>query len=542
MDGEQTGSDPRQRLAVQSSPFSKHAPWSAPHASEARFRAIFEAAAISISLTDMQGRYVDANPAMQEMLGYTEHELCGKHFLEVTHPDDGSVQTGFFEELVRGTRQRYQMEKRYIRKDGKVIWVRVAASLLRDAAGEPEFVIAIAEDITARIQAEDEVRRAREEAELADRSKSEFLSRMSHELRTPLNAILGFAQLLDMDDLSQEQRESVDQVLKAGHHLLGLINEVLDIARIEQGRLSLSIEPIRLREALEQTLELVRPLAAQHDVRLQTDTGDAWGLCVLADLQRLKQVLLNLLANAIKYNRRSGKVTLLCEEISDVAVRVRITDTGPGISAEKLSRLFTPFDRLGAEESGVEGTGLGLALSKRLTEAMDGRIGAESELGRGSTFSIELPIALEAEPGQEDGGEHTGSAADAPPSLGSVLQIEDNPSNRHLVESVLARRPGITLLTAIQGTLGLDLARAHRPSLILLDLNLPDVPGDEVLRLLRDDPVTAAIPVVVVSADATPRQIERLRQAGAREYLTKPLDVRRFLEIVDGLLSEGRTR
>jgi len=391
------------------------------------------------------------------------------------------------------------------------------------------------EEMIERRRAEAAATEAKAEAERANQAKSEFLSRMSHEFRTPLNAILGFAQVLELEPLQPKQGESVGYILKAGQHLLGLIDEVLDIARIEAGRLRLSLEPVAVKTVLDEARSLIRPLAEERRIRLQVAASEAGNLYVLADRQRLKQVLLNLLANAVKYNREGGAVTLSTEEAPGNRLRFKVTDTGPGIPPERIERLFTPFERLGAEANSVEGTGLGLALSKSLAEAMGGAIGVESEVGRGSAFWVELPRAEDPEASVVRAAK---SAPDGPAlrTESAVLYIEDNLSNIKLIEHVLARRPQVRLLTAIQGRLGLDLARDHRPGLILLDLQLPDIPGGDVLRQLREDSRTRDIPVVILSADASPGQIRRHLDAGAREYLTKPIDVRKFLEIVDEVL------
>ena len=374
----------------------------------------------------------------------------------------------------------------------------------------------------------------------ASRAKSEFLSRMSHELRTPLNAILGFAQLLEMDHLTSEQQESVAQILKAGRHLLDLINEVLDIARIEAGRLAVSIESVSVKEVIQEGLDLVAPLAVARDIQLKVEAAGLSDRFIFVDRQRLKQVLLNLLSNAVKYNRPGGAVTLSYAEVEGGRLRVNVSDTGLGIPPDRLGQLFTPFERLGAEQTGIEGTGLGLALSKRLVEAMRGTMGVDSTVGRGSTFWVEFPLSVEEQPVTQRTAEGPRPAGVAEAARGAftVLYIEDNLSNLELIQHLLSRRPEIKLLSAMQGRLGLDLAREHRPDLILLDVHLPDIPGAEMVRLLREDRKTRDIPVVAVSADALPTQIQRLLAAGARAYLTKPLEVRKFLDVVDEVLAE----
>jgi CheY-like chemotaxis protein len=357
---------------------------------------------------------------------------------------------------------------------------------------------------------------------------------MSHELRTPLNAILGFAQLLEMDSLPAEQSESVAHILKGGQHLLELINEVLDISRIEAGRLTLSPEPVHVGRVLQEALDLITPLAAQRAIRVGGDLGDT-DYYVLADLQRLKQVLLNLLSNAVKYNNPGGSVAVSREQVPGDRLRISVRDTGRGIPPEKMSQLFVPFARLGAEQTGVEGTGMGLALSKGLVDVMGGEIGAESVVGQGSTFWVELPLAesqlqraqrmwQESPPASEDGARSV--------SAGTVLSIEDDLANLELLQRILADRPQIKLLAAMQGRMGLDLARQHRPDLILLDVHLPDLPGEEVLRRLQADPLTRTIPVVIISADPTSGH-ERLLAIGARGFLSKPIDIKQLLRTLD---------
>jgi PAS domain S-box-containing protein len=485
-----------------------------------------------IFVAGLDGYFKRVSAGYQRLLGWTEEELLSRPFFEFVHPEDLPTLGASIQEVAAGPTEVINQEIRALCKDGTYRW------LLGNYRPVPEegLMYGMAIDITERKRAEEDLHAAREEAELANRAKSEFLARMSHELRTPLNAILGFAQLLEIDDLGAERGESVQQILRAGRHLLQLIDEILDVARIEQGTLSLSIEPVHLREIVREALDLIQPLAASANIRIRTEASQFDGHA-LADRQRLKQALMNLLSNAIKYNREGGDVTVSCGAAPGGRVRIEVADTGPGIPAEMMDRLFLPFERLGAERTPVEGTGIGLSISKRLIELMGGEIGAESQIGRGSTFWVELEPAEAPEERVEQAAER------APEVLGSggertVLYVEDNLSNLRLVERILARHPTARLITAMQGGLALELAREHRPDLILLDVHLPDIDGDEVLRRLREDPETRDIPVVAVSAEATPRKIERFLAAGARAYLTKPLDVKQFLEVVDEALAD----
>ena len=379
--------------------------------------------------------------------------------------------------------------------------------------------------LVARARAAHDREEAKQDAERANHAKSEFLSRMSHELRTPLNAVLGFAQLLDLDKLDDRQRDGVNHILKAGHHLVHLVDEVLDIARIEAGEMRLSLEPVAAVDITDESIALVRPLAERRGITIETDFGDGEQPWVLADRQRLKQVLLNLLSNAIKYNRENGLVRVTLEPRPDERLAIRVADTGPGIPPEHKQQLFEPFERLGAEETSVEGTGLGLALSKRLVEAMGGAIDAESDPDHGTTMSVELPRTPPNGPPRP-----RAEVRPIPPLRGrTVLYIEDNLANVRLVERLLERFTDVRLLPAMQGNLGLELAREHKPDLVLLDLNLPDLTGREVLLRLRAEPALRATPIIVVSADATEREQKRLLAAGADAYFTKPLDVAQFL-------------
>lgn len=391
--------------------------------------------------------------------------------------------------------------------------------------------------------ANQELQEARAEAERANRAKSQFLSRMSHELRTPLNAVMGFGQLLELAPLPPRELESAHLIVAAGRHLLDLINEVLDIGRIDAGEIDLLLESVRVGDVIAEAVDLTQLLAVERDVEVSGDFF-ASELHVMADRQRLKQVVLNLLSNAIKYNRAGGTVTLACQAVDDGRARIAVTDTGPGIAPENLDRLFAPFDRIGAERNAaVAGTGLGLSVSKRLVEAMGGTLDVNSQLARGSTFWLELPAAGDP---QRAGAEQAAPAtvADSPQTRRKpavLLHVEDDVVNLRLVEQILAHQPQITLVEATHGGPALDLARQHRPDMILLDLHLPDISGEEVLRQLRADPATREIPVVIATASPADRA-QSLRSIGADAYLTKPLDVQQFLQVVEETLSRASSR
>ncbi len=388
-----------------------------------------------------------------------------------------------------------------------------------------------------------ESRLAQLEAERLNRAKSGFLSRVSHELRTPLNAILGFGQLLERDLIEQGERETLDQMLSAGRHLLAVVDDLLDLSRIESGDLRLSLEPVQLTDVLTEAKSLISPTATAAAVGIRQRPVNV-DLYVCADRQRLIQVLLNLLSNAVKYNRRGGNVVVSAGRLDSGGVRIEVADTGTGISAEAIGRLFTPFERLDAASRGIEGTGLGLALARGLVESMGGSLAIASEEGVGTTVSFELPLSSASEAGRtsaQSAGELASGATEVPaaaqrlrPAI-SVLYIEDNPSNVRLVEKIFGLSSDLGLAVARDGSAGVALAREIQPDLILLDLHLPDMPGEQVLAAVRGDAQLAEIPVVIVSADASPVQAKRLLAAGANGYLTKPFDI-------DQLLAAVRTR
>ncbi len=376
---------------------------------------------------------------------------------------------------------------------------------------------------------------ARDAAMTATQAKNSFLSSTSHELRTPLNSILGFAQLLQMSELSDEDSDGVERILGAGRHLLALINELIDIARIESGDLSLSLEPVLVGLLIKETSELMAPIAAERSIRIIQHCPHP-ALAVGADRQRLAQVLVNLISNAVKYNHRGGSITISCrEEGTDRAIIV-VSDTGPGLSPENIERIFIPFERLGAEQTAVEGTGIGLPLARSLTEAMRGQLTASSVLGQGAAFTVSLPRAPDLiqvpAPGLAPASLAPRPRAPSGASV-SILYIEDNPANVEVVSRFLQSRPNTTLRSEASGRAGLETAARNRPDLILLDLHLPDLHGNQVLVELKTEPATAAIPVVVLSADASRGVIRRLLADGALAYLTKPIELAELGELLD---------
>jgi PAS domain S-box-containing protein len=502
--------------------------------SQRRLQAILDYSPAAISLKDTTGHYLVANREFEGLAGARADAISGKRDPDL-FPHRLALAYQANDAQVLEQRRGLEFEETYLRAGAPHIYHSIKFPLL-DAEGHPSAICAISIDVTERKKIDDALRIARLEAERANRAKSAFLSNMSHDLRTPLNAILGFAQLLDLDDLPGDRKESVAQILRGGTHLLSLINEVLDIARIEAGHMSLSMEPVHAIEITEQAAELVGPLAAQRAITIVVDEPAGQDLVVLADRQRLSQVLINLLSNGVKYNREGGTVTIGFTAVEGGRVRLSVTDTGAGIAEGKLQLLFQPFERLGADQTSIEGTGLGLALSRGLAEAMGGSIGVESVVNHGSTFWVELAQTepLGTHPPELSDDALTEARLDA---HGVVLYIEDNRSNVRLMERVMERRPGIRLLHASDGGEGLAMAAAERPDLILLDLHLPDMSGEELLRRLSADSVLRRIPVAVLSADASPLQSRRMKSSGAVAYLTKPLDIHQVMALLDEQLA-----
>ena len=519
--------------------------------SEQRFHLVFETSPDAILLIDPHAtdgiwKIVDCNSTACKMNGYSREELMGQS-IDIFNLTESSADE--FEASLERLQHEgvlYGIEATHRHKDGHIFPIEYSTSLI--TLGDRELLLSIDRDITERKHAEEALNHAknaaeesRRVAEAASRAKSEFLSRMSHELRTPMNAILGFAQLLEMsrkEALTSTQKERVNQIVKGGQHLLDLINEILDISRIEANRMQISPEPVSIRESIQEVLDLATPLAVERHIQVVTKLGNSNdNPFVMADRQRLKQVLLNLLGNAVKYNYDGGSVIVTCLATHANKWRISITDTGPGISQENLARLFVPFERLNADQPNIEGTGLGLVLAKRLVEMMQGELGVESLVGRGSTFWVELPSTESpVERLERMGG--TGGLPVMSTRARKILYIEDNVANFELIQEVMADHGQIKLLWAADAKTGVEMTRERLPNLVLLDLHLGGADGAEVLQQLKQDKKTAEIPVVVVSADATSGQIDRLTSLGAQAYLTKPLNVKHFVRLIEDLLGE----
>jgi len=521
-------------------------------------KAILNSANFSIIATDEKGIIQLFNVGAERMLGYSAAEVVNKINPSDMHdPQEVMARakslslelavtiTPGFQALAfkasRGIEDSYDLT--YIRKDGSRFPAVVSITALRDDDDAIIGYLLTGADNSVRKQIEVELNSAKALAEKANLAKSDFLSNMSHELRSPLNAILGFAQLMESDSVEQTavQKESTGQILQAGWYLLDLINEILDLALIESGRLVMSQESMSLDEVLIDCQAMIEPQAQKHGIAMNFyNLNEA--CYVRADRTRVKQILINLLSNAIKYNHVGGTVVVDCAVQSSERIRISVTDTGPGLAPEKQAQLFQPFNRLGQENSGEEGTGIGLVMTKRLVELMGGVIGVQSTLGKGSTFWVEL---VRAEEPLLD-GTHVGQSTSSPvsaaydPALRTLLYVEDNPANLKLVEQLVARRSGMRLLSAGDATLGIKLARQYLPEVILMDINLPGISGIHALSILRDDPVTEHIPVVAISANAMPHDIRKGLEAGFFRYLTKPIKVDEFMAALDQALESSK--
>jgi PAS domain S-box-containing protein len=513
--------------------------------------AILTSANFSIIATDEKGIIQLFNFGAERMLGYKAAEVVNRISPSDIHDPQEvmaraqalslelktTIAPGFEALAFKASREiEDSYELTYIRKDGSRFPAIVSITALRDDAERIIGYLLIGTDNSVRKLVESKLNEAMAAADKANRAKTDFISSMSHELRTPLNAILGFAQLLESGSPPPTfpQKRSLDQILKAGWYLLELINEVLDLALIESGKVTLSPEPVSLVEVMLECRAMIEPQAQKRGIRMSFPRFELPQF-VSADRIRVKQVLINLLFNAVKYNKPGGAVAVECTAGAAGSIRISVRDTGVGLTAEQLAQLFQPFNRLGKAAGAEEGTGIGLVVTKRLVELMGGVIGVDSTIGAGSVFWIELRLCavpklavLEAE--------HAALARPSVPDgapLRTLLYVEDNPANLELVEQLIARRSDLRLLSAADGNLGVEFARAYLPQVILMDINLPGIGGIEAMQLLRADPLTAHIPIIALSANAVPHDIEKGLAAGFFSYLTKPIKVDRFMEALD---------
>jgi PAS domain S-box-containing protein len=503
-------------------------------------RSLIESNIDALMTTDPAGIITDLNKQMEALTGCTRDELIGAPFKGCfTDPD--RAEAGIRLVLTGGKVTDYELTARA--RDGKETVVSYNATTFYDRDRKLQGVFAAARDMTERKRFERalqennvELERAKAAAEKANLAKSNFLSSMSHELRSPLNAILGFAQLMisDTPPPTPAQAAAIDPILRAGWYLLELINEILDLAQIESGKLALSLEPTSLKEVMAECRAMIEPQGQKRGIGMTFPRFDV-PCFVEADRTRLQQVIINLLSNAVKYNRPGGTVVIDCAPVISDRIRISVRDTGGGLPPELVSQLFQSFNRLGRETTAEEGTGIGLVMSKRLVELMGGAIGVESKVGEGSVFWFDLnpadPPSLASGPDYYPTIPSVAVPENAP--LKTLLYVEDNPANLQLVEQLIARRADIRLLSARDGNLGISLAKANRPDVILMDINLPGISGIEALHILRDDPVTRHIPVVALSANAMPRDIERGLTAGFFRYLTKPIRIDEFMKTLD---------
>jgi PAS domain S-box-containing protein len=512
-------------------------------------RSLIESNIDALMATDPSGIITDVNKQMEALTGCTRDELIGAPFKNYfTDPEraEAAIKLAMSEKKVTN----YELTART--RDGKETVVSYNATTFHDRDRRLQGVFAAARDVTERKRLDQvlqernaELESARSVAERANQAKSDFLSSMSHELRTPLGAILGFAQLMEsgLPSPTVSQKRSIDQILKAGWYLLELINEILDLALIESGKQSLSLEPMSLTEVMQECRAMIEPQAQKRGVSVVFPPSEP-PCFVHADRTRLKQVLINLLSNAIKYNQVGGTVGVDCIARTPGRIRIGVTDSGEGLTQDELAQLFQPFNRLGQEAKVEEGTGIGLVVAKRLIELMGGVIGAESTVGKGSVFWIEVSLTAEPQPivGATEplAIAHAHVPTDAQPR--TLLYVEDNPANMMLVEDLIARRPDIRLLSARDGNGGVEIAREARPDVILMDVNLPGVSGIAAMKILAGDPATALIPVIAISANAIPRDIKEGLDAGFFRYLTKPIKVTEFMETLDAALKFAKTQ
>ncbi len=509
---------------------------------QSRVQFIMDNVVEGVITIDEDSRIESYNPAVGKIFGYDSFELLGQQITQLMPESYRDAHCNGVQRYLKTGNAKIlggSVEVEGLKKDGTVFPLEISLSEIDQK--ERALFIATMRDITDRKKAENLLIRDKEVAEAANHAKSEFLSRMSHELRTPMNAILGFGQLMELDaddPLSENHQERLNEILKAGNHLLELINEVLDLSRIEAGKLTLSIEDVDVREVLEETLTLILPMAEKKGISVKNSIENR--TFVRADRTKFKQVMLNLLSNAVKYNIENGSVILSIDETGDGRVRIGVKDTGSGLTEKQQDTIFEPFNRLDADQSEIEGTGIGLTITRRLMDLMDGAIDISSTPGKGSTFTLEFKKGEETFLPQsvtESGADIT--ETDAHLKKYKVLYVEDNPANLTLVEQLLKPQKNIELLKAPQAQIGIDLARAHRPDLILMDINLPEMDGIEAFQRLQSHEETRNIPVIAVSANAMESDIKKALNAGFSSYITKPFDLKNFVDEVNAILKTG---
>ena len=518
----------------------RHSPAQQQHLALSRrhadYQELFEAAGVGIARVGIDGQLLDVNQRLADICRRERGDLLGLHVSDLTHPEDRALDQAMVDATLVGRQERYTLEKRYLAPGGVEVWVQLTSVLVRDADGQPLHFVNVVEDISQRRQYQEAILTA-QTSDRASKAKTEFLSRMSHELRTPLNAMLGFAQLLRVDPrhpLHEAQRQKVQYIEQAGAHLLAMLTDVLDLSRIEAGSLPLSLEPLRIRSALHEAVALVQHQARDAGLSLFVHEVDDHAF-VRADHTRLRQVMVNLLSNAIKYNRPQGQVRLDVQvQAPDVVFSVQ--DTGQGLSSQQQAHLFEPFNRLGAERSGIEGTGIGLVIVQRLVTLMNGRIEVSSVPGEGSVFRVILPWSPAPQPTRaREGVTEASPRATALPLTRAMrlLYAEDNSVNVELVRQVLRMRPQWQLDVAVSGAEAIHMAQTTPPDLLLLDMHLGDMSGLDVADRLSHHPHTASICKAGLSADAMPDQLRAARERGIATYLTKPLDVSKLLNLLD---------
>ena len=506
---------------------------------------VLENANALIVVLDRDGHIVRFNPECEKITGFSFYELRNKPIWEWLIPPEQHVEVKqIFSNLTdAGLDSKYEND--LVKCDGDRVRVAWNNSTIKDESGKVQYVVSIGIDVSNIHAAQQALHESKVAAEKASHAKSEFLSRMSHELRTPMNAVLGFGQLLQTDNsnLTADQKEFIEEIMQGGTHLLALINEVLDLAKIEEGKFDVDITDVDLSKVISESISLLKPQAQQCNISLFDNTQNNNNYIIKADKFRLKQAFINLLSNAIKYNSDNGEVHIEINPPSKNKIRILVRDTGPGIPLDMLDKLFIPFERLDNLNSNtIEGTGIGLALSKRIIKLMHGDIGVESRPGHGCTFYIDIPyVSNDAQISIDPTIDDTKTTETDTETLNktpryTVLYVEDNPSNLRLVSHAIQKRPDIQLISAHTGTLGLDMAISHLPDLILLDINLPGINGMDILYKLKHSEQTKHIPVVAVTANAMPRDVEAGLTAGFNDYLIKPLDIVRFREILQSYL------